>query len=166
MGLDEVAKLLIGLTKAAEKLGHKNLTRNEIFQKIKNEKSQQFSSKDEILPFFLNVIDKINPKVIKLFGPGVARPEILQMVVNEAGPGAALATYSIVSVDGKRTGSFNIDLTNIDTWRKYLAISLALHEGNPGHNLQVCFFFFLECHFNLLPNFLLNKCKRTDGVNH
>ena len=139
MGLDEVAKLLTGITKAAEKLGYKNLTRNDFFQKIKNEKSQQFSNKDEIVPFFLNVINKINPKVVKLFGPGVARPEILKMVVNEAGPGAALASYSGASLDGKRNGSFNIDLTNIDTWRKYLAIALALHEGNPGHNLQVRF---------------------------
>ena len=84
-------------------------------------------------------------KLAEYFGPGVAKPEVLAMDVKVAPPGGAFAYYIPPSLDGKRRGSFNIDLEHVAAWKKFDAMALTLHEGNPGHNLQVILMSVKSC---------------------
>jgi len=42
------------------------------------------------------------------------------------------------TADGKRPGRFYVNVSNLHQRPKYEMVSLALHEGIPGHHLQVC----------------------------
>ncbi len=138
IGLDEVNELEIKLGVATEKLGYKNLTQKEFLEKIRNEKSQKFSSKTEILQYFENLIGQINPKLSKVFGPEVLKSEVFDIHPKEAPPsGGVFAYYKAPSLDGKRKGAFYVNLEKVEAWKRYETMALTMHEGNPGHNLQV-----------------------------
>ena len=138
MGLNEVKDLEAELAKAAENLGFKNLEQKEFLQKIRNEKPQQFSSKTEILQHFEDLVGQINPKLGQVFGPEVLIPEVLDLQPKVAPPsGGTFAYYMGPSLDGKRKGAFFVNLEKVEAWKRYDTMALSLHEGNPGHNLQV-----------------------------
>ena len=135
--MDEVADLRVKMKEVAENLGYFNLNLKDFFRKIRNERSQIFSSKNEILQYLKDLIRETYPTLVDYFGPTVAKPEVLAMDVKVAPPGGAFAYFIPSSLDGKRRGSFNIDLENVAAWKKFDAMAVILHEGNPGHNLQV-----------------------------
>ncbi len=126
------------LAVAAEKLGYKNLTQKEFLEKIRNEKSQQFSNKTEILQHLEDLIGQINPKLSQVFGPEVLKPEVLDLHLKEAPPSrGTFAYYMAPSLDGKRKGAFYANLENVEAWKRYETMPLTLHVGNPGKSLQV-----------------------------
>ena len=136
--MSEVKRLRHELSGVAEKLGYKGLEVREFFEKVRNEKSQQFSSKNETIEFLLNTVNKIDPKLSLILGPEITRPEILDLNVKVApDTGGPMAYYNEPSVDGRRKGAFYINLDNVAAWKRYEAMTLTLHEANPGHNLQV-----------------------------
>ena len=126
------------LSGAAERLGYKGLEVGELFEKVRNEKSQQFSSKNETLDYLINTVKKIDPKLNLIFGPELTRPEILNVNV-KASPniGGPIAYFKRASIDGRRKGAFYINLDDVAAWKRYEAMTITLHEANPGHNLQV-----------------------------
>ena len=122
----------------AEQLGYKDLEVQDFFEKVQNEKSQQFSSVNETLNFLINTVEKINQKLSLIFGPELIRPEILDINVKAApSTGGSLAYFNGASIDGRRKGAFYINLDNVAAWKRYDAMTITLHEANPGHNLHV-----------------------------
>ena len=49
------------------------------------------------------------------------------------------AYYEGGSQDGSRPGVFYVNLNPLESQKKYEAVTLSLHEGNPGHNYQFVF---------------------------
>ena len=136
--MKEVKRLRQELSLAAERLGYEGLDVEKFLDQLRNEKSQQFSSKNETLAFLMKLLKKINSKLGLVFPPDLIRPEVLDVNVKMAPDiGGPLAYYSEASVDGRRKGTFYIDLENLASWKIYDAMTLTLHEANPGHNLQV-----------------------------
>ena len=54
----------------------------------------------------------------------------------EAMSGGPAAYYIAGTPDGARPGRFFVNVKRYDSQPKYEMVSLALHEGNPGHHLQ------------------------------
>jgi len=136
--LKEVKRLRQELSGVAKKLGYEGLEVQEFFEKVRNEKSQQFSSRNETIEYLIDLVNKINPKLSLVFGPEVTRPEILDVNVKPApDTGGPMAYFNEASVDGRRKGAFYINLDNVAAWKRYDAMTLTLHEANPGHNMQV-----------------------------
>ena len=50
-----------------------------------------------------------------------------------------MAYYEPGSQDGRRPGTFYVQLQPLKAQKKYEAVTLTLHEGNPGHNYQFVF---------------------------
>ncbi len=46
-------------------------------------------------------------------------------------------SYNQGSIDGKRPGVFAINLGDITAYKRFEVPTIAMHEGNPGHNFQV-----------------------------
>jgi uncharacterized protein (DUF885 family) len=116
-GLEEVTELRHQAEDVVEKLGYNSSDLRQAFEKIRNEKSQQFTSKQEILDHLEGLVAKINPKLSDIFGPEIARPEILQVDV-KASPssGGTIAYYQEPSLDGRRKGAFYISLASVASW--------------------------------------------------
>ena len=60
-------------------------------------------------------------------------------MVAAAPSGGPEAYYENGSQDGSRPGVFYVNLNPLESQKKYEAVTLSLHEGNPGHNYQFVF---------------------------
>ena len=61
--------------------------------------------------------------------------------------------YSSGSLDGKRPGVFRINLGDVGAFKRFEVPTIALHEGDPGHNFH--FGTFNARVRGLLPDFLV-----------
>merc|ERR1719397_573998 len=78
--------------------------------------------------------------MVKLVPPETLTEEVNQLQVEEAPPpGGAFAYYQSPSKDGSRRGTFFVKLEPLSAQKIYEGITLALHEGNPGHHYQAIF---------------------------
>ena len=140
-GLEEVERLQALVVETGEQgLGFVNANFKEIMTSVKNDAKQSFDSEDEIIKYFQNIIDKIEPKLKLVMDDALLNNDTynLQLRKLPAGSGG-LAYYIRPTVDGRRQGAFYINTNNIKNIQKFESNSLTLHEGNPGHHLQLSF---------------------------
>ena len=117
IGLSEVKKYRQEAMKVAKRLGYHKTELNEVFEKLRTEKSQLFSSREEIMNHFESLISKIKPKLRKVFGPEIAIPKILDVTVETASnPDAPFASFRHSSDDGQVKGSFVVNIENVTSW--------------------------------------------------
>jgi uncharacterized protein (DUF885 family) len=87
----------------------------QVFEKLRRKKSQQFSSKEEIMQHLEDLISRINPKLSKVFGDDLVSQEILKVnITADTNPDAPLAKYRR-SPDGKKA-AFLVNLGNVSAW--------------------------------------------------
>ena len=77
---------------------------------------------------------------------------VSSLMVAAAPSGGPEAYYENGSQDGARPGVFYVNLNPLESQKKYEAVTLSLHEGNPGHNYQ----FVFNKQQNDLPRFMAN----------
>ena len=131
IGLKEVEKIKQGVAEVIQQLG-KNITFREFSEEVRNDQSQQFSSKQDALDFYRNLYrDKINPQLHKLLPDDTLTLDVMERLgVSEAPPpGGPFAYYEEPSKDGLRRGTFYIKLEPLSTQKIYEGTTLALHEG-------------------------------------
>ena len=86
-----------------------------MFEKLRRKKSQQFSSKEEIMQHLEDLISRINPKLSKVFEDDLVSQEILKVnITTDSNPDAPLAKYRR-SPDGKKA-AFLVNLGNVSAW--------------------------------------------------
>jgi len=140
IGIQEVDKILKGVDQVIQKLG-KNVTFRQFSNEIRSDPSQEFSSKQDALRFYSNLFtEKINPALDQLLPPETLTEDVERLEVEEAPPpGGAFAYYQSPSKDGSRRGTFFVKLEPLAGQKIYEGVTLALHEGNPGHHFQAIF---------------------------
>jgi len=106
---------------------------------IRNNKSNYYSSPEELLQAFHDIIEKmIEPKLLDIFNATAATPlEIVGMPPSAVDAPAAF--YTAGSMDGSRPGRLYVNTNKYDSQPKYEMISLSLHETNPGHHLEASY---------------------------
>ena len=98
-----------------------------------------FKSPEELMDHFkLLLNERINPKIDSLFLNSPTLPLEIVEIPPEMGGGPA-AYYIAGTADGSRPGKFFVNTKRYNSQPRYECISLALHEGNPGHHLQSSF---------------------------
>ena len=117
--------------------GNKDL--RTFLSELRNDNQFFFKSPNELLDHFKKVLNElINPKLSSLFWHPPNLP--LKVVEIPAHMGGGPAAYYIAgTADGSRPGKFFVNTKRYDSQPRYECISLALHEGNPGHHLQSCY---------------------------
>eukprot|EP00450_Noctiluca_scintillans_P016753 CAMPEP_0194512808 /NCGR_PEP_ID=MMETSP0253-20130528/44936_1 /TAXON_ID=2966 /ORGANISM="Noctiluca scintillans" /LENGTH=595 /DNA_ID=CAMNT_0039356309 /DNA_START=64 /DNA_END=1851 /DNA_ORIENTATION=- len=104
-----------------------------------------FDTEDELLQGYREIIERIQEKLPQYFNQQPRMP--LVVARRTAGP---MAFYMQGTQDGKRPGTFSVNVTNLSERPKYGMTVLALHEGVPGHHLQGA----LAIENESLPDFL------------
>ena len=138
IGLAEVQRIESEIRKIAEnELGMESNTQLKIFfEGLRNDKTFFFSSPKELMDHFSHILnDLINPKLKSLFWTPPKLPLEVVEIPENMGDGPA-AYYIAGTADGSRSGKFFVNTNRFDSQPKYECVSLALHEGNPGHHLQ------------------------------
>jgi hypothetical protein len=86
----------------------------QVFEKLRSKKSQQFSSKEEIMQHLEDLISRINPKLSKVFGDDLVSQELLKVnITTDSNPDAPLASYRRTPY-GK--AAFVVNLGNVSAW--------------------------------------------------
>ena len=108
----------------------------EFFKALRNEKKFFFDSPEKLVNHFKRILnEKIDPKLESIFCSAPKLPLEVVEIPEHMGGGPA-AYYIAGTADGSRAGKFFVNTKRYDSQPSYECISLALHEGNPGHHLQ------------------------------
>jgi len=139
LGVSEVARIRADMTKIVTNELGQPADLKSFIEKLRNDKSFYYQTPEQLMERFRSLIEEeINPNLHKLFW----NPPDLPLDITEMPPaltGGPAAYYIAGTSDGTRPGKFFVNLKRYDSQPKYECISLALHEGNPGHHLQASY---------------------------
>jgi len=140
LGLKEVSRIRSEMTQIVrEDLGRESADLKSFIEELRNDRSFYFDAPEKLMARFKHLIEQeINPKLASLFW----KPPTLPLDITEMPPALSsgpAAYYIAGTSDGSRPGKFFVNLKRYDSQPKYETISLALHEGNPGHHLQASY---------------------------
>ena len=138
IGLSEVKELRDKVKQASIDLGYGELSFEDFIIKLKSEKEQYFETGNETIAFFRDLMSEISPALDKVFSEEILQNYVYELEAKPVPPGGGgLAYYLQGSLDKKRKGAFYVNVNDVSQLKRFETMSLTLHEGNPGHHLQV-----------------------------
>ena len=140
IGLEEVQRIECSMKNIiSNELKKEKTDLKDFFRELRDDPRFFFKSSQELIDHFKHILnERINPKLESLFFSSPKLPLEIVEIPPEMGGGPA-AYYIAGTADGSRPGKFFVNTKRFDSQPKYECISLALHEGNPGHHLQSSF---------------------------
>lgn len=138
IGTTEVQNLRKKVKDVAVNLGFpSDITFSNFIKAMQDDPTQQFASQNETLDHFKMLMSRINSRLNLTFGDNELS-EVNRLDVKPFPPGqGGLAYYNGPSIDGKRKGAFYVNLYNVGALKRFELMALTMHEGNPGHHLQI-----------------------------
>ncbi|KFM58361.1 hypothetical protein X975_27171, partial [Stegodyphus mimosarum] len=138
MGLSEVARISHEMEEVIRDLGL-NFTRQEFSNHLRNDSSQFFTSEEEALNTYREVIETaIKPKLPELFKIVPQKILTVEKIPNDMATGPR-AYYLQASADNSTPATFFLDTSSLRNIPKYEVMTLAMHEGVPGHHFQISY---------------------------
>jgi uncharacterized protein (DUF885 family) len=108
-----------------------------------------FPDEAAMLAEFKRIDAAVSLRAAELFGTLPKAPLEFRMIESYAAPSRAAAEYSAPSADGRRPGIVYLNGFDLKSRPSYAVEALALHEGRPGHHLQIA----LAVENSALPRF-------------
>lgn len=109
----------------------------EILRRVKSDKSDRFSSKEELLEFSRDMVKRAEAEMPNWVGTMPSQPiEVVPFAEHEEGTGRS-AHYRPGT--GDEPGEYRIPLHEPEEQSRGGAETVAFHEAWPGHHLQVAF---------------------------
>ncbi|MCB0377814.1 MAG: DUF885 domain-containing protein [Bdellovibrionales bacterium] len=140
MGLDNVKRIHDEMRAIQKKVGFKG-SLQDFFKHMQTSKKFFFSDnkkgRQAYLKLATNLINTMRTRLDKLF---ITKPKAaieVKAVEPYREKSAGMAFYNGPSEDGKRPGTYYVNLSNIKALPKWEAEALAYHEGIPGHHMQI-----------------------------
>jgi len=138
LGLSEVSRIN-GLMQSIirNQIGYNGTTIQEFFSFMKNQTRFYKKTEEDFLMFIGNIGKRADPELPKLFGRLPSCPWGVKPMEKEQAKTAPAARYNGPNMDCSRPGWFYVNTYDISQRPLYLYESLTLHEGVPGHHLQI-----------------------------
>lgn len=115
---------------------------SEILEQARNDPEDRFASRDELLGFSKDMVERAAVEMPKWVGHMPTQPvEVVPFEAHEEGTGRS-AHYNAGNAD--RPAEYRIPLANYAEQSRGSAESVAFHEAWPGHHLQVATFQAVE----------------------
>ncbi|XP_020618011.1 uncharacterized protein LOC110055923 isoform X1 [Orbicella faveolata] len=139
LGQNEVRRIRSRMDKIIKEVGFEGNLK-EFLEMLRTEKRFYYDTKEELLNGCKDLCQKIiKPKLKDYFKEIPKSPFEIIEIPAEAALLSSVAFYNGPSKDGTRPGQFLVNTYKHNTRPKYEMVSLALHEAEPGHHLQVAF---------------------------
>lgn len=138
MGEAEVLRIAKEMDEVIHSLGL-TVTRQEFNNQLRSNTSQFFGTEEEAVEAYKDVIqNKIKPK-LPLFFKNIPRKELTVQKVPSEMAGGPKAYYVPSSPDSPAPATFYVDTSTLKNLPKFEVATVALHEGIPGHHLQISY---------------------------
>jgi uncharacterized protein (DUF885 family) len=149
LGKSEVARILIEMEEAKNKLGFKGDIK-AFFESVRNSPAQMpFTDPQQVIDNFNSIKERINGTLNQVFDLKPKADFVVRRTeaFREA---SASAEYVPGTKDASRPGIFYVPIPDVTTYNKYSDEALFLHEAIPGHHYQLS----LQQENKDLPEFL------------
>lgn len=138
IGLKEMAKIRERMNKIMEKVDFKGDIK-EFLNYLRNEKKFSFDTPEETIAEYRRItFDVIRPKLPLLF-KNIPKSNLTVDMTPSSKPNSAVAFYMAGTPDGRRPGTVYVNAQNPRMLSSFEMLTLALHEGEPGHHFQTMF---------------------------
>ncbi len=136
LGLAEVARVRGKLLEVARGLGFRGEMRDFATWTQSTPANYPFKTPEEVLVYLRRVHQRVEPQLPKLFHR-LPKAGFEIQLTDAAIAASASATYSRPLADGSRPGIFRIPVVDPRRIAAFSLTSLLLHEGMPGHHLDI-----------------------------
>jgi uncharacterized protein (DUF885 family) len=135
LGLKEVARIEVAMQAIAREAGF-NGSAAEFEAKLAADPAQHFRSEEEMLEYCRNIVVLVEPELPRLFKLLPRTPLGVRAIPPDREASTA-SDYTRGTPDVTRPGYFNLQAYQPEKQVKYDKTALVLHEGVPGHHLQI-----------------------------
>lgn len=138
MGLAEVERIAGDMIEVIHSLGL-NMTREEFSNYLRNNETQFFESEEEAIETYVDVIEnEITPKLLQIFKNIPEKILKVEKIPKDLS-GGPRAYYLRASPDNSTPATFFLDTSSLKNLPRYEIVTLAMHEGVPGHHFQISY---------------------------
>jgi uncharacterized protein (DUF885 family) len=134
LGLKEVERIGGEMDAVAKRVGF-NGTRTQFADWIKSAPEFHYSNAAEMLAGYRDIAKRVEPELPRLFAELPRLPYGIRAM--DAAEGDNAEKYTRGTADGTRAGYFEANVNNVSRRAKGDMVTLLLHEGVPGHHLQM-----------------------------
>ncbi|KAL7638265.1 UNVERIFIED_CONTAM: hypothetical protein RMT77_010829 [Armadillidium vulgare] len=135
IGKKEVESLEKEMKKIVDEMGFLNMSVQEFSNKIKNDPKNFFKSSEDLSKEIERIVfEVIRPRLKNIFK---SLPKTKLIVKGDNSPNGIKAYYEATNLNLSKPGKFVFNSYDPNTQPKYDLLTLALHEGEPGHHLQI-----------------------------
>ncbi len=134
LGLSEVVRIGAEMNAVIERTGFKG-SRAEFIAWIKSSPQFYYTKADDMLAGYRDIAKRVDPELPRLFAELPRLPYGIRAM--DASEGDNAERYTRGSSDGTRAGYFEANVNNMSRRPRYDMEAVFLHEGVPGHHLQI-----------------------------
>jgi uncharacterized protein (DUF885 family) len=136
LGLREVARIQAQLQKVMDQVGFKG-TRAEFSRWLNSDPRFFYTQPDDLLAGYREILRRAQAGLPKLFEALPRTPADVKPVPDIGAADQPSAYYEAGLPDGSRPGYFVANTATLSRQPKWAMETLTLHEGVPGHHLQI-----------------------------
>jgi uncharacterized protein (DUF885 family) len=136
IGLKEVKRIRAEMQTVIDRLGFRG-SFAEFAKFLRSDPKFYFKSENELLDAYRALSRRIDPLLVKVFRKLPRMPYGIEPVPANIAPDSPTGLYRGPAADGSRAGIFNVNTFKPEIRPKYEMMALSLHEGVPGHHLQI-----------------------------
>ena len=148
IGLKEVKRIRAEMQSIIDKLEFRG-SFADFAKLLRTDPKFYFKNEDELLEAYRALSRRIDPALVKVFRTLPRMPYGIEPIPRNVAPDSYVGSYRSPAADGSRAGTFFVNTYRPEIRPKYEMMALSLHEGVPGHHLQIA----LAMEQKDIPNF-------------